>query len=51
VTSRLHLTTDPNGEFAAQAPQVLGFTTRQTLQQALDQRSHGRLHLNPEQAP
>jgi hypothetical protein len=51
VTSRLHLTTDPNGEFAAQAPQVLGFTTRQALQQALDQRSHGRLHLDPEQAP
>jgi tRNA A-37 threonylcarbamoyl transferase component Bud32/membrane-associated phospholipid phosphatase len=49
VTSRLHLTTDPNGEFAAQAPQVLGFTTRQTLQQALDQRSDGRLHLDPEQ--
>jgi hypothetical protein len=47
----LHLTTDPNGEFAAQAPQVLGFTTRQALQQALDQRSHGRLHLDPEQAP
>jgi hypothetical protein len=35
VTSRLHLTTDPNGEFAAQAPQVLGFTTRAALQQAL----------------
>jgi tRNA A-37 threonylcarbamoyl transferase component Bud32/membrane-associated phospholipid phosphatase len=50
VTSRLHLTTDPNGEFAAQAPQVLGFTTRAALQQALDQRSDGRLHLNPEQA-
>ena len=31
VTSRLHLTTDPNGEFAAQAPQVLGFTTRAAL--------------------
>jgi hypothetical protein len=31
VTSRLHLTTDPNGEFAGQAPQVLGFTTRAAL--------------------
>src|SRR5512133_457433 len=42
VTSRLHLTTDPNGEFAAQAPQVLGFTTRTALQGALSQRSDGR---------
>src|SRR6266508_940505 len=47
VTSRLHLTTDPNGEFAAQAPQVLGFTTREALRQALDQRSGGRLQLDP----
>jgi hypothetical protein len=45
----LHLTTDPNGEFAAQAPQVLGFTTRQALQQALSQRSDGRLRLDPEE--
>jgi tRNA A-37 threonylcarbamoyl transferase component Bud32 len=47
VTSRLHLTTDPNGEFAAQAPQVLGFTTRAALQEALSRRSDGRLHLDP----
>ena len=47
VTSRLHLTTDPNGEFAAQAPQVLSFTTRAALQQALSQRSQGRLQLDP----
>jgi membrane-associated phospholipid phosphatase/tRNA A-37 threonylcarbamoyl transferase component Bud32 len=47
VTSRLHLTTDPNGEFAGQAPQVLGFTTRAALQAALSQRSHGRLQLDP----
>jgi tRNA A-37 threonylcarbamoyl transferase component Bud32 len=50
VTSRLRLTTDPNGEFAAQAPQVLGFTTRAALQQALDQRSGGRLQLDPGEA-
>jgi tRNA A-37 threonylcarbamoyl transferase component Bud32 len=48
VTSRLHLTTDPNGEFAAQAPQVLGFTSRAALQGALSQRSDGRLQLDPE---
>jgi tRNA A-37 threonylcarbamoyl transferase component Bud32/membrane-associated phospholipid phosphatase len=47
VTSRLQLTTDPNGEFAAQAPQVLGFTTRAALQEALSQRSDGRLQLDP----
>jgi hypothetical protein len=51
VTSRLHLTTDPNGEFAGQAPQVLGFTSRTSLQEALSQRSDGRLQLDPGQAP
>jgi len=51
VTSRLHLTTDPNGEFAAQAPHVLGFTTREALQEALSQRSDGRLQLDPGEAP
>jgi hypothetical protein len=50
VTTRLHLTTDPNGEFAAQAPQVLGFTTRDALRDALDRRSGGRLQLDPGQA-
>jgi tRNA A-37 threonylcarbamoyl transferase component Bud32 len=47
VTSRLHLTTDPNGEFAGQAPQVLGFTSRAALAEALSQRSDGRLQLDP----
>jgi tRNA A-37 threonylcarbamoyl transferase component Bud32 len=47
VTSGLHLTTDPNGEFAAQAPAVLDFTTREALRRALDQRSGGRLQLDP----
>jgi tRNA A-37 threonylcarbamoyl transferase component Bud32 len=50
VTSRLHLTTDPNGEFAAQAPQVLGFTSHAALAEALSQRSGGRLHLDPGEA-
>jgi membrane-associated phospholipid phosphatase/tRNA A-37 threonylcarbamoyl transferase component Bud32 len=49
VTSRLHLTEDPNGEFAAQAPQVLGFTARTALHEALSQRSDGRLQLDPGQ--
>jgi tRNA A-37 threonylcarbamoyl transferase component Bud32/membrane-associated phospholipid phosphatase len=51
VTTRLQLTSDPNGEVAAQAPQVLGFTTRQALRQALEERSGGRLHLDPGTAP
>ena len=50
VTSQLHLTSDPNGEFAAQAPGVLGFTTRAALQEALSRRSDGRLQLDPEEA-
>jgi hypothetical protein len=50
VTSRLHLTTDPNGEFAAQAPHVLGFTTRAALREALSRRSNGRLQLDPGEA-
>jgi hypothetical protein len=49
VTSRLRLTTDPNGEFALQAPEVLGFTTRAALREALSQRSNGRLQLDPEE--
>jgi hypothetical protein len=51
VTSRLHLTTDPNGEFAGQAPQVLGFTTRAALREALSQLSDGRLQLDPGETP
>ena len=46
VTYRLHSTTDPTGQFANEAPQVLGFTTREQLRQALSQRSHGRLQLD-----
>jgi hypothetical protein len=51
VTSRLRLTSDLNGEFAAQAPQIFGFTTRGALRQALEERSGGRLHLDPGTAP
>jgi membrane-associated phospholipid phosphatase/tRNA A-37 threonylcarbamoyl transferase component Bud32 len=47
VTYRLRSTTDIEGKFATQAPLVLGYTTRQALQQALAQRSNGQLHLDP----
>ena len=50
VTSQLHLVNDPNGELAGQAPHVLGFRTRAELQEALSQRSDGRLQLDPEEA-
>jgi tRNA A-37 threonylcarbamoyl transferase component Bud32/membrane-associated phospholipid phosphatase len=47
VTSRLDSTSDVDGKFATDAPLVLGFATRQALQDALAQRSNGRLHLDP----
>jgi tRNA A-37 threonylcarbamoyl transferase component Bud32 len=50
VTYWLHSTTDPTGQFANEAPQVLGFTTREQLRQALSQRSHGRLQLDAGEA-
>jgi hypothetical protein len=50
VTSQLRLVNDPNGELAGQAPHVLGFRTRAELQEALSQRSEGRLQLDPEEA-
>ena len=49
MTYRLHSTTDPTGQFANEAPQVLGFTTREQLRQGLSQRSGGRLQLDPGQ--
>jgi hypothetical protein len=50
VTYRLHSTKDPGGGFANEAPLLLGFVTRERLRQELDQRSDGRLRLDPGQA-
>jgi membrane-associated phospholipid phosphatase/tRNA A-37 threonylcarbamoyl transferase component Bud32 len=47
ATSRLDSTSDVDGTFAAEAARVLGFAPRQALQQALTQRSNGRLRLDP----
>jgi tRNA A-37 threonylcarbamoyl transferase component Bud32 len=47
ITYRLQSATDPDGHFADQTPVVLGLIARRTLQQALDTRSGGRLHLDP----
>jgi membrane-associated phospholipid phosphatase/tRNA A-37 threonylcarbamoyl transferase component Bud32 len=46
VTARIHSTTDSKGTFANEAPQLLGFTPRAELGQALSQRSGGRLELD-----
>jgi tRNA A-37 threonylcarbamoyl transferase component Bud32 len=48
VTYRLHSTSDVEGWFAAELPTLLGFASRDTLRQALSQRSNGRLRLDPE---
>jgi membrane-associated phospholipid phosphatase/tRNA A-37 threonylcarbamoyl transferase component Bud32 len=47
VTYRLHSTSDVAGSFAIELPGLLGFTSRDTLREALRQRSDGRLHLDP----
>jgi hypothetical protein len=47
VTSRLRSTADPDGRFATEAPVVLGFVPRQDLRRLLEERSGGRLHLDP----
>jgi tRNA A-37 threonylcarbamoyl transferase component Bud32 len=50
VTYRLHSTTDPEGDFANEAPLLLGFISRAALGEALRQRSDGRLQLDPGEA-
>jgi tRNA A-37 threonylcarbamoyl transferase component Bud32/membrane-associated phospholipid phosphatase len=46
LTTRL-VTPPEQQELAAELPQLLDFRTRQDLERALDQRSDGRLHLDP----
>jgi hypothetical protein len=50
ITTRLTVPAERRAELITESAQLLGFTTRQALQQALQQRSHGRLHLDPGQA-
>jgi hypothetical protein len=50
VTYRLHSTSDAEGSFAIELPGLLGFVTRDTLREALTQRSDGRLQLDPKRA-
>jgi tRNA A-37 threonylcarbamoyl transferase component Bud32/membrane-associated phospholipid phosphatase len=50
VTYRLESTTDTAGDFAAEAALVHRFVSRQVLQQALTERSNGRLSFDPPRA-
>jgi membrane-associated phospholipid phosphatase/tRNA A-37 threonylcarbamoyl transferase component Bud32 len=47
VTAQLDWTSAADAGIATEARSIIDFTTRQALQQALEQRSGGRLHLDP----
>ena len=47
VTAQLDWTSAADAGFVTEARSILAFTTRQALQRALEQRSAGRLHLDP----
>jgi tRNA A-37 threonylcarbamoyl transferase component Bud32 len=48
VTAQLHSTSEPDAALTNQASTAVGFTTRLALQLALEERSNGRLHLDPD---
>jgi hypothetical protein len=50
VTAQFHSTSDTDAALTSQASTAVGFATRLALQQALDERSNGRLHLDPDGA-
>jgi tRNA A-37 threonylcarbamoyl transferase component Bud32/membrane-associated phospholipid phosphatase len=50
VTTQLTAPVASRAEITSEASLILGFTTRQTLQEALEQRSGGRVQLNPREA-
>jgi hypothetical protein len=47
VTAQLRAGSNTNPSVIDEAAAAVGFTTRPALQQALEQRSNGRLHLDP----
>jgi tRNA A-37 threonylcarbamoyl transferase component Bud32 len=51
VTTQLNAPAARAGAVATEAPQILGFTSRQTLQHELERRSGGRLHLDQGATP
>jgi len=50
VTAQFRSTSNGDASLIDQAASAIGFTTRPALQQALDRRSNGRLHLDPGEA-
>jgi regulator of RNase E activity RraA len=50
ITAQLHPASNTT-TFAGQASTVLSFTTRRSLQQTLDARTNGQLHLDPAETP
>ena len=48
VTARVGSSTELDDELANELPAVLGYISRQTLADALETRSDGRLHLDPD---
>jgi tRNA A-37 threonylcarbamoyl transferase component Bud32 len=50
VTTRFSIPAETRAQLTAEAATLLDFTTRQALQQALEQRSDGRLQLDPKRA-
>jgi hypothetical protein len=51
VTTRLTTPAAHRAQLTTEAPSLLGFTTRQALRQTLEQRSNGRLRLDPPHSP
>ena len=47
MTTRIRTPTTYRAEVAGSAAGLLGFTSRDQLSRALEQRSDGRLHLDP----
>jgi hypothetical protein len=51
VTTRLNVPAAHRAQLTSDATSLLGFATRQALQQTLEQRSNGRLQLDPPHRP
>ena len=50
ITAEFRSTSNSDASHFDEAASAVGFTTRHALQQALEQRSNGRLHLDPGEA-
>ena len=50
ITTRMTAPVASRAEITSEASLILGYTIRQSLQQTLEDRSGGRLHLDPREA-